>query len=429
MVVGFSALDALDLTTYTGATAQWQAITDSLDADITSYQKSVTQPVEGGTWTGSAATAAKKSVDSSYQQMVDTRKYSDGVRALVSAAGIGFTAAKKRCLQGVSLAAANMIPVDASGRITPDVAITMAVKDWLNPVILAGMTAQSMIYQGLRMADAVDEEIVPMLSYANKFGQHDSGPWQQHANQDNKNDNAQPNAINGTVNAVLVDQPQWFDTHAQPYKIASASAKDWAFYELCRNVGVPGVTLHMGIHAGWAFSQWLDNTGMPMPVNPQHVLNDVPKFQNQVNDAILGDGNYFFDTGWTNTSVVDDTTNLAQSEDWYWTMDNFRYRVCGRGYVTGGQLNVDYSVGLLEPYVFGTSTAGPPGHTTTSLTRGKLHVGPATFDQADLEHLHTTGLAQNFIIQGVTHFHSTYPQSGNVNPTTTVTESDPWPTL
>jgi hypothetical protein len=421
MPVSFAALSGIDLRRYQNCMQQWAKISDRLSVDVARYENSVSKPVNDGTWTGPASVTGRKSVQDSQIRLVATQQYADGVRALLLAAALGFAHAKNRYLQAALLADSAGIPVNGDGLITPDFVLTTPVADWDNPPILVGMTAQSMIYQALRMADAVDETLAPMLGYANKFGTSDDGPWLADAAVDHQNALVWPQDIQDTVDAVAVDLPPWHDTPAQPYKVRGWGAGDLAFYEACQNAGVPYLLVTKGVHASMLFSHFLDNTGTPVPADPQHIMNDVPKFRNLVYDALLTQGNYAFDTGWTNTDVEDDTTGIAQSEDWYYALNDFRYRVTGRGYVSGDQQVVDYSVGLLKPYVFGQSGG---------LFRKPIHLPLGiTIDQQQLANLHTTGLAQNFIVQGVTHFRTTYSLSGGFSPTTTVTRADPWPTL
>jgi hypothetical protein len=429
MPTTYNALNSANPGDYLSCAQQWGTLVNDFDGYLARYQQSVSAPVNNGTWTGAAADTAKKSVHDSYTKIATTRTYVDAVSALLTATAHGIDRARQRLLSAVSIAAAASIPIDSNGRITPDLAITMPVADWNNPPILAGMKAQNMICQALQMADAVNGIINPLqLNYANKLSPTETGAWRTDADTDHQNALAADQNVQDTLTSIAVDEKPWRDVQAQPYNTEQGNPGDWARYQFLRNVGVPGLIATGRPHAAWAFSNFLDNTGTPAPINPEHVMNDVPKFQNLVLNAVaMTQGNYVLDTGWTNTNVEDDTTGLAQSQDWYYTMNDFRYRVVGRGYINGDQQIVDYSVAILKPYEFGDSVM-PDG---TVLHRNPVHLpGGGVMDQKDIQRLHTVGLAQNFIIQGVTHFRTTYSiSSGTFNPTTTTTESDPWPTL
>jgi hypothetical protein len=421
MPATYGQLDAADTKEFTAAADRWRSITAALDVDIDRYRSDVLDVVADGTWTGPAADAARTPVRDSMDRMVATRAYADGVAALLDASASGIGQAKDRLAEALGIAAAAGIPVDSDGRITPDLAFSSNLGDWSNPPVLAGMKAQNMIYQALHMADAVGAAIGPLIDNANKFTAPDE-KWRGDATPDHQIALGREQILRGTLSSIAVDESPHRDTDEQPYGSMSPTVGDRAMNVTLNNAGEPYILATKGIHAAMLFSSWLANTGTSVPVEPEHVMNDVPKFKQAVLDSLTTEGDALIDTGWQNTNVIDDGTGLAQSEDWYYAMNDFRYRVVGRGYVSGGRQICDYSVGILKPYVFGDSGG---------LQRKPLHLPLGmTIDQHDLERQHLTGLARNMMVQGVTHFRTTYSTtSGTFDPDTTVTRSDPWPTV
>ncbi|HJP77044.1 MAG TPA: hypothetical protein VJ914_22430 [Pseudonocardiaceae bacterium] len=143
---------------------------------------------------------------------------------------------------------------------------------------------------------------------------------------------------------------------------------------------------------GWSnterlLTHWLENSGTWCAVDPVDMMEAMPSFKQEVQNCFSGMGDGLFDSGWVNFSPGDN----VESEDWYYAFNDFRYRVVALR-MTGadGSLVSEYTVGVKKPYVF-----GDPRHAIS-------HFG-ITMAQAELQHLHTTGLAQNFIAMGIAH--------------------------
>jgi hypothetical protein len=144
-------------------------------------------------------------------------------------------------------------------------------------------------------------------------------------------------------------------------------------------------------HGADHLEHWLGNSGKTKYVDPNEIRRGVPKFDGLVWDAIAAaPAEGCFDTGWLNTDVQD--KGHTQSGDWWYAMNDFRYRVVGYSIIVDGERSINYTVGVLKPYVF-----GPPRNPI------KIPHTGLEIDQADIERLHHVGYAQNFIIQGLAH--------------------------
>jgi hypothetical protein len=159
--------------------------------------------------------------------------------------------------------------------------------------------------------------------------------------------------------------------------------------------------------AGDALQHYLDNTGTDFIVSPHQMMQDMPKFNTTVNNVLTANqGNGPFDTGWQNTDDIvpkaGSTRGIPESDDWYYTADNFRYRVSGLSTVQpDGSTTTNYSVDVYKPYIFGS----PRSPITVPYVGGIT--GPLSQDS--IQDLNTTGLAQNFNIVGSEHYSRTTP--------------------
>jgi hypothetical protein len=146
-------------------------------------------------------------------------------------------------------------------------------------------------------------------------------------------------------------------------------------------------------HGADHLEHWLGNSGTTRYVSPAEMRQDIPKFDGIVKKAIADapiEG--CFDTGWTNTDVQDES-GATQSGDWWYALNDFRYRVLGRSVVVDAVQRTHYTIGIKKPYVFGP----PRGPITIPYTGEEI-------DQAEIERLHHVGYAQNFVVQGLGHY-------------------------
>lgn len=388
--VSFRALQAVDPNRFDASARAWSGLHDRFGDQMTSYRKEVLKPVDDGSWQGAAADSARRRVHETYSKMGPTLTYLDSVRLLLEQAAAGTGAPKARCQQGIDLATGSGMPLDTDG--TPLLQDNLwQDTSWDRPMVVTAMQAANIIYQARHIASYVNKTVSDRLYDATKF---DSGPWMPDAEKDHQDVVALGGKLEARIKDVFVDESPHHDTPEQPYAVASPGPHDyWVLSELD-----PGAVDYFTLQ-GWhntvsLLTHWLDNSGRPYWVDPVTMLDEIPSFGMEVTAMVVmshgqpGEEVFSFDSGWRNMA--------ATEGDWYWSLHDFRYRVTG---MTSGRMGTEYTVGVLKPYVFGES--------------GGLHRKPLTrpvigghIDQRDIQHLHTTGLAQNFVVQGITHFHA-----------------------
>jgi hypothetical protein len=131
---------------------------------------------------------------------------------------------------------------------------------------------------------------------------------------------------------------------------------------------------------------YLDADGGPVDIDANRLLNDVPKFKNDVNttlDDIRKGPDGPFTTEWKNTSSPAD-----QNLNWYYALNNFDYRVVGEKH--GDQIT--YHVEVEKRYDWGV----PSEH------RRDLDKGPIHFEQSEIARLNMVGKAKDFDVRGST---------------------------
>jgi hypothetical protein len=152
-----------------------------------------------------------------------------------------------------------------------------------------------------------------------------------------------------------------------------------------------GVVAALRLH-GWndaadLLKHYLDNTGEPVTVDVDRMLNDVPQFRKDVDTTLAGvrnqpDGN--FQTNWMRSAPnLDDGGNNA---NWYYAVNHFQYRLVG--HKNGDQ--IDYHVEVQKRYDWGV-----PSEHRRDLDRTPVHL-----EQADLARLDMVGEATEFDVKG-----------------------------
>jgi hypothetical protein len=137
---------------------------------------------------------------------------------------------------------------------------------------------------------------------------------------------------------------------------------------------------------------YLDNTGEPITVDVDRMLNDVPQFQKDVSTTLAGVRNQpdgHFQTNWRSTSAPSAGDNL----NWYYALHHFEYRLVGHKH--GGQ--IDYQVEIKKRYDWGT-----PSEHRRDLDRFPVHL-----EQADVARLNMVGEATDFDVTGKSHTKTT----------------------
>lgn len=395
MLIDFQSLDNFDVNRLQNVQAAWSDIGEDVTAQQQDYEKSVLTPVQDGTWTGAAATAAKQRVAKSHDKLVATRKYLMTVRQALTGAVEGMSAAKAQLQRGVALAEEHGVDVSATGWAN----LNGGAVSWYDPPVLHAMDAQRMIYQARFMAYCTDNDFDPVLDYATKFGAHDDGPWQSDADADltasQQVAEQLPDQLAGLSSAGPPVPP---DTDSQPYHTSWVNPiVDPLTYDKLFYGGLPYFEHNGWYHAAVLLLHWLGNSGTTALVDPDQMMAAMPAFAAEIDTVFGPGGDGLYETGWVNFSPGD----AVQSEDWYYALNDFRYRIVGVIMTDNGTQYREYTVGVQKPYVFGPddSVGGEVVGHRKDIT---VHGFPAV-SQADMQHLHTVGLAQNFIVQGISH--------------------------
>lgn len=390
MTVDYAALRANKPERFEAGSWAWHDLARSFDQRIETHQQQVVDPVHDGSWQGGAAKAGRAAVKDDHDELVATAKYFRTVVEVLSAAGKGARQAHARCDEGVRVAGG--LPIDKDGNVNLDFAAKPV--PWDNPPILAAMRAQSIINQALHMANVVDDDLAPLLKLATRFA---DGGYRTDGDRDLAE--VVDTCTDTVAKLALIPQvePVHDDTDPQPYHDQQPTPEDEALKAAFVDVAVPYFHLKGWHHAAALFAHWLLNTGNTAYVDPEEMMNDIPSFRQTVAAAVTRGPDGYFDTGWHNTSTQDGGGH-TQSLDWWYAMNDFRYRVVGRSHSTGGTKQVHYTVGVLKPYVF-----GPPRDPVPIPILSKIVPG-AQVDQESIAHLHRAGFARNFIIQGIRHY-------------------------
>ncbi|MFD5319636.1 RHS repeat-associated core domain-containing protein [Streptomyces sp. NPDC127098] len=142
---------------------------------------------------------------------------------------------------------------------------------------------------------------------------------------------------------------------------------------------------------------WFNNSGQPMEVQVEQMLEDLERFRGLVDEEVrahAGDGR--FDTGWQSTSVGEQIDRGGdgghQVRDWYYALNGFQYRVQGAVEIRDGEPVGVIVVDVYKRYNWGNPAGGQP--------RNDVGVGPARVSQNELASYNTLGLAQDFDVMG-----------------------------
>lgn len=396
MLVDFQSLRDFDVNRLGATRDAWTAIGEDFACRTADYENSVMAPVDDGTWTGTAATAARQQVQRSHDKLVATGKYLSGAQQAVSGALIGMTAAKTQLDRGLKLAADHGIAVDATGRTY----LAGGAVEWYDPPVLAAMDAQRMLYQARFMAYNTDRDFDPILDQAGKFGPTDQGPWLTDADADLAAAEQMCQQLPDQMAGLSAPGPEVRpDTDSQPYRTEWFNPfRDPLTYDKLFYGGLPYFEHNGWIHAAMLLLHWLGNSGATAIVEPDDMMAAMPTFAAAVNTVFGPGGDGLYETGWVNFSPG----NAIESEDWYYALNDFRYRIIGMIMTDDDGIQYrDYTIGVKKPYVFGPDDV--VGGVVVGHRKDIYVHGVEAVSQADMQHLHTVGLAQNFIVQGISH--------------------------
>lgn len=392
MHVRYATLRSSRWTRLWDAAQAWQAIAGDLATKVAEFDRTVVAPVNDPSWCGDAAEAARAKVRQVASRMVATQKYLDANAQLMQAAYDGIWTAWQRTTDSWATPPAE-VTMNDDGRVSFDSAPDTV--DWYYPPIVAMMESQALAYQALEMADVVNRNLAPLMWYPPNRSVEDIPPVAD-ADEHLGRVHQTWQKVKAELSRIAVDEPPFTDTPPQPRgDIPPDEERDKGMWLLLR-MAADYLSLSGRPHGADLLKHWLLNSGTTQYVSPTDIRRDVPKFDTIVRNAInAAPEEGCFDTGWQPTDVLDEN-NQAQSDDWWYAFNHFRYRVAGRSIVinTGrsGLRRTYYTIGIVKPYVF-----GPPRDPI------KIPYTGEEIDQAEIERLHHVGYAQNFIVQGLSH--------------------------
>ncbi|UNO39451.1 hypothetical protein [Streptomyces sp. MST-110588] len=183
-----------------------------------------------------------------------------------------------------------------------------------------------------------------------------------------------------------------FESENREFGIVEPTAKDRKVHNQLNNVAAYFATVKGWPTAAGLVQHYLDGSGKPVEVEPQQMMDDIPAFRKDVDGTLDKDvrqrGDGPFTTEWSSTAP--DTKDGDRSMEWYYALNHFQYRLVGEK--DGGEIK--YHVEVRKRYDWGI----PSEHRAT-VSGG---AGPLGMDleQADIAHLHSSGMAQDFDVSG-----------------------------
>jgi hypothetical protein len=405
MLDSFQDLTALSTSAWQVSVDDWAKLGSAFAGQLDDYVTKVQDVVDNRCWAGAAADAARAHVSQTHDRLEAVRNYFEIVNAALPVTASVYQAARDIVQQVIDMSLPPLlgpIQVDGAGDVDPG---AFSAFDWYHPTVIEAMDAQYMIYQARLMATIADNGVDPIL--ANTAARFD-GNDQPNFLAQSRTDLTQARASIQALLTRLQPYPKQSgqvppDTDAQPYACQSPSLQDRVNYQTMQDGGMNYFGLKGWSNAQRLLGAWLGNSGSWVAVDPREMMSAMPTFGQTVNDALTGaDENGLYDTGWQNYSPGD---NL-ESDDWYYALNDFRYRVVGVLYpAPGGGMANAYTVGVKKPYVFGHYDM--VGGKVVG-TRNDIHELFFTMRQDNLMALHNSGLAQNFVAQGTAHFANTF---------------------
>ncbi|WP_439378227.1 hypothetical protein [Amycolatopsis lexingtonensis] len=382
MLANYRALKDFPIGRLNQCAEGWRSLADALGTQVADFDRTVVRPVDDPAWRGGGAEAARTAVHQAADRLSATQKYVDANAVLLQAAHHGIWQAG---LPKPEIWAT----VHDDGRVSFDHEPDLF--PWDSPPIVRMMNAQGTVYKLLHLADVVDRKTASLLWHP-PTPSVDRIPAVADADEHLRQAKAAFQEVVAEVDGFQPVEEAHTDTPEQPRGDLVATKDDEGLrVVLADAAGILSLTGRP--HGADHLRHWLRSSGTTKYVSPAEIRRDLPLFETIVRDALRSapDEGYF-DTGWQNTDVQDDGTGATQSQDWWYAMNDFRYRVLGRTTRAGERRRTYYTIGVLKPYVF-----GPP--------RGPIKVPylDIEFDQAEIERLHHVGLARNFIIQGLSH--------------------------
>jgi len=377
------------------ASEQWASMSESLDGLASRYSKGVVSAI--ASYAGVDGLWARQRAQDGYLRVTGTSTYLQATAILLADAAIGVTRAKGILDDAVAEAARNHLVIDDTGVVRTD-------PGYVEPPLMPGAVPQTplgvlanpaiasvanKVRIALSLATDVDDKVCAGLRMAQDFGPDDSGPWLQNVSK-----------AAGYAARLLPDLMAKYgddgkDPNLRPWSVKDAGLGDHALHELMKGaaVGLDQTGRHI---AATLLKHWLENSGTPQAVDPATMMNDIPAFRNDV-DAWLAhhQGQRTFDSGWLNEPALNNASNrtTGAEQDWYYALNDFRYRIVGTTSYAHGHPTTQYTVEVYKNWQFN------PGRTPIRIP------GLGTsISQDDLARLNTVGLSRDYVVSGTSYF-------------------------
>ncbi|MER6009411.1 hypothetical protein [Streptomyces bluensis] len=184
-----------------------------------------------------------------------------------------------------------------------------------------------------------------------------------------------------------------FESENRKFNIVEPTAKDRQVHNQLNNVAAYFATVKGWPTAAGLIKHYLDGSGRPVEVEPQQMMDQIPAFREDVDGTLDDDvrkrGDGPFTTEWSSTAP--DPADGDRSMEWYYALNHFQYRLVGEK--EGGEIT--YRVEVRKRYDWGV----PSEHRATVSGGGPGPMG-MDLEQADIAHLHSSGMAQDFDVSG-----------------------------
>lgn len=184
-----------------------------------------------------------------------------------------------------------------------------------------------------------------------------------------------------------------FESENRKFGVVEPTAKDRQVRNQLNNVAAYFATVKGWPTAAGLVQHYLDGSGKPVEVEPQQMMDQIPAFRKDVDGTLKNDvgnrGDGPFTTGWSSTAP--DPGDGDSSTEWYYALNHFQYRLVGEK--AGGEIT--YHVEVKKRYDWGI----PSEHRATVSGGGPGPLG-MNLEQADIAHLHSSGMARDFDVSG-----------------------------
>ncbi|MEQ0560399.1 hypothetical protein ABJI51_15020 [Amycolatopsis sp. NEAU-NG30] len=361
-MVDFKQLTELDVAGLETFAEQWALVHQRLHRIRDGYESAVVTPLEDGEWEGKGGAAATKycarirwDFDAVDAEVKALRRYIDTeADGAEGTAGLkGLEGHQRAVLDLQRQAREHGMTVTAEGKVTHD--DTAGYFDALGEQAALADELERKIQAHLKQATEIDQELARNLKVV--FGTRDN-----------------------------------FETEDRRYGVLPPTEHDRRVWNQLHNVVLLGLVRQGNDHAAWLLQHYLDGDGTTVEAPVQDMLDDMPSFRERVDKEVaqLGkrpDGP--FTTEWTTTAPDLDRDGKG-GQDWYYSFNHFQYRLVGEKH--GDE--VVYHVEIQKRYDWGI-----PSEHRRDLEKSTPLLD-VDFEQADIAHLNTTGMARDFDVVG-----------------------------